>query len=401
MKNKFLTLLSYILVACIASVVTFAVCANTDVLPTVVKLLPAKYRPLSANAKLVELESIITQQYIGDVDQQTLEDYAAAGMVQGTGDRWSYYIPASQMQAHTESQNNAYVGIGITVVMRDDGQGIDIIGVTKGGPAEEAGILPGDILCAVGDKLTSELGMDATTDLIRGEEGSKVEITVLRGKETLTFSVERRTIEVVIATGEMLPGNIGLVRIENFNSHSAQRTKEVIAELQAQGATSLILDVRNNPGGYRHELVNLLDYLLPEGVLFRSEHYDGTESVDTSDKNFLDMPMVVLVNGDSYSAAEFFAAALREYEAAAVVGTQTCGKGYYQQTLMLSDGSAVNLSTGRYYTPKGVCLTEVGGLTPDYVVEVDEPTYLLIAYDQLPADQDPQIQQAVKVLQGK
>ena len=387
MKNKFLTLLSYILVACIASAVTYAVCANAMVLPE--------------SSKLAELEAIISEQYIGGADKDTLEDYAAAGMVEGTGDRWSYYIPASQMQAHTDSQNNSYVGIGITVVLREDGQGIDIIGVTKGGPAEEAGILPGDILWAVGDKLTSELGMDATTDLIRGKEGSKVEVTVLRDGEKKTFQVERRKIEVVIATGEMLPGNIGLVRIENFNGRSAQRTKEAIAELQAQGATAFIFDVRNNPGGYRHELVMLLDYLLPEGVLFRSEHYDGTTNVDTSDAACLDVPMVVLVNGDSYSAAEFFAAALREYEAAAVVGTQTCGKGYYQQTLMLSDGSAVNLSTGRYYTPKGVCLTEVGGLTPDYVVEVDEQTYLLIAYDQLPADQDPQIQQAVKVLLGE
>lgn len=387
MKNKFLTLLSYILVACIASAVTYAACANAKVMPE--------------SSKLAELEAIISQQYIGGADKATLEDYAAAGMVEGTGDRWSYYIPASQMQAHVDNQNNSYVGIGITVVLREDGQGIDIIGVTKGGPAEEAGILPGDILYAVGDKLTSELGMDATTDLIRGVAGSKVEVTVIRDGEKKTFRVERRTIEVVIATGEMLPGNIGLVRIENFNGRSAQRTKEAIAQLLEQGATSLILDVRNNPGGYRHELVMLLDYLLPEGVLFRSEHYDGTTNVDTSDKNFLDMPMVVLVNGDSYSAAEFFAAALREYEAAEVIGTQTCGKGYYQQTLLLSDGSAVNLSTGRYYTPKGVCLTEVGGLTPDYVVEVDEQTYLLIAYDQLPADQDPQIQQAVKVLQGE
>lgn len=387
MKNKFFTVLSYILVAAIASVITFGICANANVLPE--------------NPKLAELEAIIAQQYIGGADRDTLEDYAAAGMVQGTGDRWSYYIPASEMQAHTDNQNNSYVGVGITVVMRDDGQGIDIMAVTKGGPAEEAGIRPGDILYAVGDKLTGELGMDATTDLIRGEEGTKVEITVLRDGQTLVFQVERRRVEVVIATGEMLPGNIGLVRIENFNSNSAKRSREVIEDLRAQGAESLILDVRNNPGGYRHELVKLLDYLLPEGVLFRSEHYDGSTSVDTSDKNFLDMPMVVLVNGDSYSAAEFFAAALREYEAAQVVGTQTCGKGYYQQTLMLSDGSAVNLSTGRYFTPKGVCLTEVGGLTPDRVVEVDEQTYLQIAYDQLPADQDPQIREAVNILQGK
>lgn len=387
MKKTVLLTLSHLLVAVLAAFLAL-------------QLTPAGLAH-GADSKLEQLEKLILERFIGEADQTAMEDAAAEAMVASLGDRWSYYIPASQMQAHTDNQNNSYVGIGITVVLREDGQGIDIIGVTKGGPAEEAGILPGDILYAVGDKLTSELGMDATTDLIRGVAGSKVKVTVLRDGEKKTFQVERRTIEVVIATGEMLPGNIGLVRIENFNGRSAQRTKEAIAQLLEQGATSLILDVRNNPGGYRHELVMLLDYLLPEGVLFRSEHYDGTTSVDTSDKNFLDMPMVVLVNGDSYSAAEFFAAALREYEAAEVIGTQTCGKGYYQQTLMLSDGSAVNLSTGRYYTPNGVCLTEVGGLTPDYVVKVDEQTYMLIAYDQLPADQDPQIQQAVKVLKGE
>ncbi len=386
MKNKVFTIMSYILVACIASIVTLAVCERKG--------------PQADTAKLAELQDIITQRYIGGADTQALTDYAAAGMVQGTGDRWSYYVPAAEMQAHRESQNNAYVGIGVTVQMREDDKGMDVMAVTEGGPAQEAGIQPGDILFAVGDEQISQLGMDGATALIKGKQGTYVELTVLRGEEKLNFTVERRAIEVVIVTGELLPDNIGLVTIENFNSRSAQSARQIIEDLRAQGATSLILDVRNNPGGYRHELVKLLDYLLPEGILFRSEHYDGSQSVDRSDASYLDMPMVVLVNGDSYSAAEFFAAALWEYEAATVVGTQTCGKGYYQQTIPLSDGSAVNLSTGRYFTPKGNSLVGVG-LMPDRVVEVDEETYIKIYYDQLPVEEDPQIQEAVNVLLGK
>lgn len=386
MKDKMLKFLSYVLVACVASVVTIAVCARTSILPE--------------NPKLAELQAIIEERYIGGADPDTLLDYAAAGMVEGTGDRWSYYIPASAMQAHTESMNNAYVGIGVTVRLREDDKGLDVMAVMEGGPAEEAGILPGDILYAVSGELIAPLGMDGATDLIKGEEGTTVEIAVLREEEKLVFTVERRSIEVVVAKGQMLPDNIGLVTIENFNSRSAQNTIEIIESLQEQGATALILDVRNNPGGYRHELVKLLDYLLPAGELFRSEHYDGTQSVDMSDASYLDMPMVVLVNEDSYSAAEFFAAALREYEAATLVGTQTCGKGYYQQTILLSDGSAVNLSTGRYFTPKGVSLAGVG-LTPDAVVEVDDETYMKIYYNQLSPEEDPQIQEAVKVLLGK
>lgn len=386
MKDKLLRFLSYVLVACIASVVTIAVCARTQLLPE--------------NPKLAELERIIAEQYIGGADKDTLEDYAAAGMVQGTGDRWSFYIPASELQAYRENQNNAYVGVGITVRSREDGTGIDILAVTEGGPAEEAGILPGDIISAVDGEPVSRIGTDNASDRIRGEKGTTVELTVTRGEENLTFTVQRRSIEVIVAKGQMLLDNIGLVSIKNFNSHSSRRTQEVIEELRRQGAKSLILDVRNNPGGYRHELVDLLDYLLPAGELFRSEHYDGTQSVDFSDAAYLDMPMVVLVNGDSYSAAEFFAAALWEYDAATVVGTQTCGKGYYQQTIPLSDGAAVNLSTGRYFTPKGVSLAGVG-LTPDRVVEVDEQTYGEIANGLLPPEEDPQIQEAVNVLLGK
>ena len=176
---------------------------------------------------------------------------------------------------------------------------------------------------------------------------------------------------------------------------------DVFEALLEQGATSLIFDVRYNPGGYAHELVALLDYLLPKGDLFIGEDYLGNRSVDTSDADCLDIPMAVLVNGDSFSAAEFFAAALRDYEWATVIGEQTVGKGYFQQSFKLSDGSAVNLSVGKYYTPAGISLAEVGGLTPDTVVEVDDEMYLDIYYGNVPVEEDPQIQAAVKALKGE
>ena len=155
--------------------------------------------------------------------------------------------------------------------------------------------------------------------------------------------------------------------------------------------------MRNNPGGFADELVKLLDYLLPEGDLFRSVSYDGKEQVDTSDANYLDMPMAVLVNGNSYSAAEFFAAALQEYEAAVVVGEPTVGKGYYQQTIQLGDGSAVNLSTGKYFTPKGNSLADKG-ITPTVRVDVDEETASAIYYGTIQNADDPQLQAAIQAL---
>ncbi len=385
MKKKILTLLSYVLVACIASVVTFA--------------LFARPRFQGNWAKLDEISYMIDEYFVGQSSSQEQRvEAAAAALVNATGDRWSYYVSASEMQAYNENLNNAYVGIGVTIV--DVEEGFQVEKVTANGPAQRAGILPGDIICAVAGKRIADVGLETGKEMIRGEEGSKVVITVLREGQELTFTVMRQTIEVVVATGTLLEGNVGLVKIVNFNTGCAEKTIAVIEGLRAQGAESLIFDVRFNPGGYRHELVDLLDYLLPEGILFRSETYSGETQVDKSDARFLDMPMVVLVNGDSYSAAEFFAAALREYEAATVVGTQTCGKGYSQQAIPLSDGSALNLSTAKYFTPKGVSLAEVGGLVPDSVVEVDDVTYAAIYYETLDPMEDPQILEALEQLKN-
>jgi len=187
------------------------------------------------------------------------------------------------------------------------------------------------------------------------------------------------------------------VTIYNFDDRCAEESIAAIEALLEQGAEKLIFDVRNNGGGYAHEMVALLDYLLPSGDLFRTVNYAGKESVDTSDEQWLDMPMAVLVNSESYSAAEFFAAALSEYEAATVVGQQTSGKGYFQNTFKLNDGSAVGLSTGKYFTPLGESLEGVG-ITPDVVVEVDAETEAAIYYGTIDSADDPQIQAAVEAL---
>lgn len=353
-----------------------------------------------AGGKLDELMDLCEEVFIGDADRLTMEDAAAAAIIESLGDRWSYYIPASQLSDYEEQMANAYVGVGITIQVRNDAQGFDIISVEKSGPAYEAGILPGDVLVGANDvNFIGQTATDASL-IIKGEEGTTVNIHIQRDGKEMTFTVERRTIQVTVAEGQMLPGNIGYVTIANFDSRCAEETIAAIEALRQQGATALIFDVRYNPGGYAHELVNLLDYLLPEGDLFIAEDYMGNRSVDTSDENCLKMPMAVLVNGDSFSAAEFFAAALRDYEWATVIGEQTVGKGYFQQAFVLSDGSAVSLSVGKYYTPGGVSLAEVGGLTPDTVVEVTDEMYLNIYYGNVALEDDPQVQAAVAALKA-
>ena len=302
---------------------------------------------------------------------------------------------------YQDTMANSYVGIGITVQQKEDGSGILVIKVTAGGPAQEAGIQVDDVLIAVEGNSILGKTVSEVSSLIKGQAGTKVKLTFLRDGQELEMEVERRKIETPVATGTMLEGNIGLVKIVNFDSRCADETMAAVNALLDQGAEQLIFDVRHNPGGYKSQLVKLLDQLLPKGLLFRSEYYDGTVLDDNSDDACLDVPMAVLVNGSSYSAAEFFAAALREYDWATVVGTQTCGKGYFQNVYPLSDGSAAAISTGKYYTPKGVSLAEVGGLTPDKVVEVDAKTAAAISAGILDPMEDPQILAAIEALKGE
>lgn len=379
MENRKLTgFLSHTLVALIAITVTMAV------------LLGIFADQKQGQSKLDVLEQLIQEYFIGEVDQTAMEDAAASAMVAALGDRWSYYISADAYAAYMEQMNNAYVGVGITVTAQADGS-ILVVEVTAGGPAEESGMNAGDVIIKVDDQ--SVLGMEITESkkLIQGKENTTVQMTVLRDGQEQILQMTRKTIRTPVAEGQMLSENIGLITISNFNSNCAAETIEQIEALTAQGATKLIFDVRDNPGGYASEMVEVLDYLLPEGKLFTTVDYSGEENTDMSDADCLNIPMAVLVNGSSYSAAEFFAAALSEYDAAVIVGEKTCGKGYFQNIFQLSDGSAVGLSIGKYYTPKGESLAGVG-VTPDIPVALEN------GHAGLEPLEDPQILAAIEAL---
>ena len=348
-------------------------------------------------SKLDELEQRILTCFIGDTDQEKLEDAAADAMVTATGDRWSYYIPASEYETYLEQSRNAYVGVGITIQKAESGEGFEIVSVTPGGPAEEAGLKARDVVTAIEGISCQDMETSAARNLVRGEAGTKVQFTILRDGREQSISVERRKLDTPVATYEMMDNGYGYIKIANFESKCAKETIAAIDDLVSQGAKGLVFDVRFNPGGYKDELVKVLDHLLPEGVLFQSVDYKGNESKDRSDAACVKLPMAVLVNGDSYSAAEFFAAALQEYSWATVVGQQTCGKGYFQNTFPLSDGSAVALSVGKYFTPQGRSLIDIG-VTPDVPVEVEDDTYQEIYFGTLKKEEDPQLQAAISAL---
>ena len=399
-SNTIVKALSYILVAALSCVVTIVL-----VLPTMkyynsyVPLREPEGKVAQGAEKLAELLNVIDTAYIGDADPTVMTDAAAAAMVEASGDRWSYYVSAAEMEEFSTMKENVFGGIGVSIVYQNADEGILIETVDPGGSAQKAGIHPGDIIIEAGGQ--SLIGMDPSTaaSFIRGEIGTDVIIKVLRDGEGLTFTVKRAKIEETVAAGVLLEGNVGYIVIQNFNDRCASETIACIEELIEQGATKLLFDVRFNPGGYVSELVDLLDYLLPEGDLFVSEDYTGVKQTDTSNPSCLRMPMAVLINAYTYSSAEFFAAVLEEYEWAFTVGEHTVGKGNYQITIPLSDGSAVSLSVGRYYTPiKGIWLEESGGLAPTIEVEVDEETLAYIYAGLLDPMKDPQVLAALEAL---
>ena len=383
MKKKVLIVLSYVLVAALACGATlFFVSASTD------------YN------KLEDLENLILTSFAGDADKTKIEDAAADAMVNAMGDRWSYYIPASELPSFLENSENADVGIGVTVQATEDHSGLMVIAVQPGGPAEEAGVQVGDVIIQVDGESAQDRTVTEISAMIKGEEGTVVSVTVLRSGEGITMSMTRKRMETTVASSKLLNEHVGLVTIQNFDERCADETIAAIKALLNQGADMLLFDVRNNPGGYVDELTKVLDYLLPEGDLIRTVGTDGSDETVTSDASCVKVPMAVLINENTYSAAELFAADLSEYGAAKLFGQQTSGKGFYQYVFQFADGSAAGISVGRYYTGHGASLEGIG-LTPDETVKLDDESEALLYNGMLEPENDAQLQAALSYLMDK
>lgn len=313
----------------------------------------------------VEIEKIINENYIGSVDDDTLFNAAASAMVRSIDDKWSYYMSPEEYAAYKLTSSNEYAGIGISVKQNDSGD-FEIFSVDSGTPAEAAGLTAGQLIVSVDGQAVADMTLSEMQELIRSKLNKDFPMVVSdkKGNE-VSVTVACEIIYKDPVSSRMLDGNIGYIKIANFEAGSSEGTINAIERLAAEGATSFIFDVRNNPGGLLSELVSLLDYLLPDGDLFISVDKQGNETVKTSDKICLSSKMAVLVNANTYSAAEFFAAALQEYDWATIVGENTTGKARSQITLELSNGGAVHISTHKYLTPDRVDLSEVGGIKPD------------------------------------
>ena len=310
------------------------------------------------------------------VDTQADLDYAVdrglSAFVNGLGDRWSYYLDGKGYQSTTERRANSYVGVGVTVDSASREEGLLVLSVTRNGPADKAGIVAGDIIIAVDGESVAGDARSTATEKVTGEAGTRVTLTLLGedgGFRDVTCT--RASLHNASAQSAMLEGNIGWVRLSNFYSGSTDSFRQEVDALIEMGARSLIVDVRGNPGGYVDELKKILDYLLPEGPVFTQKPRWGFKSVYQSDADCVDLPMVVLVNQSSYSAAELLAAQIRESVGAPIVGEITSGKGYSQVTFPLVNGGGVGLSTATYCTGSGHSL--IGeGIIPDIELSLPE-----------------------------
>ena len=324
-------------------------------------------------------------------DLDTAVDQGLNAFVDGLGDTWSYYLSATAYQATTERRANSYVGVGVTVDSVSREEGLLVQSVTEDGPADKAGVAVGDVITAVDGESVAGDARSGAADKVTGEPGTRVVLTLL-GEDGSTRDVTctRATLHNPSASGRLLEGDLGYVRLSNFYSGSADSFKREVDALVAQGAQGLIVDVRSDPGGYVSELKKILDYLLPEGPVFTHKPRWWFKSVYQSDADCVDLPMAVLVNRGSYSAAELLAAQIRESTGAPIVGEVTSGKGYSQVTFPLANGGGVGLSTAAYCTGSGHSL--IGeGIIPD--IELSLPEGAAIG-----GEDDIQLQAAIELL---
>ena len=359
-----------------------------------------EYARLLRYEKLDVLMELVEMYYYEDVDEDEMLESAALGLIAGIGDVYSTYYTKEDMEAFNEETEGEYAGIGCQLLADPSDQTITITRVFKGSPAERAGMRSGDKIVYVNDVYYSAYEMDDAVSVMRGEPGGTVKVTVLRDLDTIDFDVTREIVNINYVEYEILDGDIGYVMVYDFLGDAYEGFAEAIDAFRAANVSGMIIDLRNNGGGLVDDSVDMADLILPEGVVVTLRDKNGYEEVYRIDGEYYDVPMVLLVNEYSASASEILAGAVRDYGAGVLLGTKTFGKGVVQSVLEFTDGSGVKLTTARYYTPSGECIHEVG-IEPDIEVELDEDAVTIYGLNNLPHDEDAQLQAAIKVLRGE
>lgn len=348
-------------------------------------------------SKLNELSAYIENYFYDDTDKEALQNGLYAGLVEGLDDKYSVYYTAEEYQQTKVSMTGKYYGIGAALSQDVDSMVVTVSKIYEGTPSDEAGMQAGDTILSVDGTEATSMEVTDLVQLIRGEEGTTVHIEVYRSStgEYLSFDVTRANVTLPSVSSEMMQDQIGYIRIESFEEDTAQQFEEKLADLQASGMQALVVDLRYNGGGLVDSVVQILDDILPEGlVVYVEDKYGNKQEYNSDGDTYLDCPLAVLINGDSASASEIFAGAIKDYEYGTLIGTTTFGKGIVQSIIPLEDGDAIKLTTAKYFTPKGNYIHGVG-IDPD--IELDYE-YLDPDGDSYDMQYDNQILKAIEVL---
>lgn len=322
--------------------------------------------------KMEVLQGCIDSYFLYEEDYEAVAESVYKAMVSALGDRYSTYYTKEEYESVIESNEGTYYGIGATVTKDEETGYVRVVSMFEGGGAIESGMENGDLITEIAGTDISDMDVSSAAALMKGEEGTTVEVKVYRPStgETLTLTITRRKVDLDTVAYQMLDNNIGYIAISEFDSVTVEQFENALNTLTEQGMEGLIVDLRDNPGGLMNSVNGILDMLLPEGLIVYTEDKYGNRKDYTSDAEWNDVPMSLIVNGHSASASEIFAGAMKDYERATLVGTQTYGKGIVQTSRQLPDGSAIKLTVARYYTPNGICIHEVG-VAPDIEIEYD------------------------------
>lgn len=353
---------------------------------------------LAFTQKIKYLENMIDEEYLGEISTDKLEEGVYAGLIYGLGDVYSRYYTKDEYEQESVTTEGSYVGIGVAMQKYTAG-GVQIVECYKGSTAEEAGVKVDDVITAINGEDITDTELQDVVSMIKDNEDKDVVLTVQRkGEDTQEITVKVSNVELPSVFGEMLDENTGYIQITEFKGVTVEQYEEVFADLKEQGMERLVVDLRDNPGGLLNVVCDILRDILPEGLIVYTEDKNGNRSEETCDgKNPLDMPLAVLVNGNSASASEIFAGAVKDYGLGTIVGTTTYGKGVVQSIRQLSDGSAVKLTIANYYTPKGNSINKTG-IRPDVEVELSPE---LLNQEEITHEEDNQLQAALNSLNAK
>ncbi len=358
--------------------------------------------------KVAGVESVLNDNFLYDYDIQSLADYAALGMTMGLEDPYTVYYNKQQFSQYTDDNAGDFIGIGITVVWNKETDEIEVTSVMDNSPGKEAGLLPGDIIIGVEDDRYTGSQMNEAVSRIKGTdlidpENTAVNITIRRKNKEMELTLVRKRIHQKTITYSIQDGNIGLIRISAFNIASKEgekstdeEFKDALEKLTKKGMKKLIIDLRDNGGGDLGSVSEIIDMIVPEGLIMYTEDKYGNREELKSDKNELNIPIAVLVNGNSASASELLTGALKDYDKAEIIGTNTYGKGVMQAIYPFGDGSGMVVTVAKYFTPGGTCVHEKG-IAPDIVSELPEELKNM-PVTSIPQSKDVQLQTAIDYL---